>query len=76
MNITKKLHRWHQTKVGLLVFGLVELGSAYILVSLAIDRGQLLYYALALILLFGALQNLLKLIGAFTNGTGQTRRTH
>lgn len=71
----KQLDRWHRTKLGLLVFGLVELALAYVLVSAAIDRGQLLYYALALILLFGALQNLFRLIGTFTHGSGQAKRT-
>lgn len=71
----KQLDRWHRTKLGLLVFGLVELAFAYVLVSAAIDRGQFLYYALALILLFGALQNLFRLIGTFTHASGQARRT-
>lgn len=64
----KQLDRWHHTKLGLLVFGLVELALAYGLASAAIDRGQLLFYALALILLFGALKNLFKLIGSVING--------
>ncbi|HEX7632864.1 MAG TPA: hypothetical protein VF401_00910 [Candidatus Saccharimonadales bacterium] len=57
-----KLDTWHKTKLGLLIFGLVELGLAYGFVSLAIDRGSFLYYLLALIFLVGALQNLLKLL--------------
>jgi hypothetical protein len=61
----KKLHNWHQTKLGLLVFGLVELAITYGFASLAIDRGNLLWYLLALIFLIGALQNLFKLIGKF-----------
>ena len=64
----KKLHKWHQSKLGLLVFGLIELGVAYGWVSLAIDRGNFLYYLLALIFLVGALQNFFKLIGKLTNG--------
>jgi len=59
----KKLHKWHQTRVGLLVFGLIELAIAYGFASLAIDRGNFLWYLLALIFLVGALQNLFKLIG-------------
>ncbi len=55
----KQLQKWHQTKLGLLVFGLVELGLAYGFVSLSIDRGNFLYYLLTLIFLIGALQNLL-----------------
>lgn len=64
----KSLHKWHQTKLGLLFFGIVELAVAYGWVSLAIDRGNFLYYLLALIFLVGALQNLLKLIGKLING--------
>jgi hypothetical protein len=61
----KKLHKWHRTKVGLLIFGLIELSVAYGFASLAIDRGGLWWYLLTLILLVGALQNLFKLIGKF-----------
>jgi hypothetical protein len=64
----KKLHKWHQTKVGLLVFGLIELGLAYGFASLAIDRGGPWWYLLALIFLVGALQNLFKLIRKLING--------
>jgi hypothetical protein len=64
----KTLHKWHQTKLGLLVFGLIELAIAYGFASLAIDRGNLLYYLLTLIFLVGALQNIFKLIGKFFHG--------
>jgi hypothetical protein len=68
----QKLHKWHQTKLGLLVFGLLELAIAYGWVSLAIDRGNFLWYLLALIFLVGALQNLFKLIGALIHGGRKT----
>jgi hypothetical protein len=58
----QKLDRWHKTRAGLLVFAIIELGLAYAFVSLAIDRGNLFYYALSLIFLVGCLQNLVKLI--------------
>ncbi len=64
----KSLHKWHQTKVGLLFFGLVELAVAYGFASLAIDRGGPWWYLLTLIFLVGALQNIFKLIGAFIRG--------
>lgn len=64
----KKLHNWHQSKSGLLIFGLVELALSYGFASLAIDRGNFLWYLLALIFLVGALQNLFKLIGKLING--------
>lgn len=59
----KSLRKWHQTKSGLLVFSLIELAIAYGFASLAIDRGSILWYVLALIFFVGFLQNLVKLIG-------------
>lgn len=63
-----KLDAWHKTKIGLLIFAVLELGIAYVFVSLAIDKGNFLYYLLTLIFLFGGLQNLVKLIGKIVNG--------
>lgn len=57
-----KLDRWHKTRPGLLAFALVELAAGYGFASLAIDHGNLLYYILAILLLFGFLQNLFLLI--------------
>jgi hypothetical protein len=62
MNFINRLDRWHQTKAGLIVFGLIELGLAYVFASWAIDSGRLLAYFLAIVLLIGGLQNLVKLI--------------
>lgn len=64
-----RFKEWHQTKLGLLVFGLVELAISYGFVSLAIDRGHFLYYLIALIFLIGALQNFFKLIGKMIYGS-------
>ncbi|HVV66723.1 MAG TPA: hypothetical protein VHB72_01475 [Candidatus Saccharimonadales bacterium] len=69
----KSLHKWHQTKLGLLVFGLIELAIAYGFVSLAIDRGHFLYYLLALIFFVGFLQNFFKLTGSILHG-GRKKR--
>jgi hypothetical protein len=63
-----KLHIWHQTRLGLLVFALVELVIAYVFASLAIDRGNLWWYLLTLIFFVGSLQNLFRLIGAHSHG--------
>ena len=68
------LDRWHKTKLGLLVFGLVELGLAYGFASLAIDRGNPLYYLLTLIFLVGSLQNIFKLIGKLIHGSHKTSK--
>lgn len=55
------LDRWHKTKVGLISFAILELVICYAFASLAIDRGNLLYYGLVLLFLVGALQNILRL---------------
>ena len=68
MNTITQLDKFHKTKPGYLVFGLVELGLAYLFASLAINSGSLWQWALALIFLVGTLQNLVKLIGKFIHG--------
>ncbi len=67
----KQLDTWHKSKPGLLVFGLIELGITYGFASLAIDRGNPWWYLLTLVFLVGALQNFIKLIGAFFHGTSK-----
>jgi len=64
----KQLDNWHQTKPGLLIFALTELAISYGFASLAIDRGNPVWYLLTLIFLAGFLQNLLKLIGRAFHG--------
>jgi len=63
----RKLDRWHKTRAGLLVFAIIELGLAYAFVSLAIDRGNLFYYAMSLIFLIGTLNNIFKLFQSVFN---------
>jgi len=63
-----KFDKWHKTKLGLLVFGVLELTVAYGFASLSIDRGNFFWYLLTLIFLVGGLQNLFKLIGIIING--------
>lgn len=63
----KKLDAWHKTRRGLLVFAVLELLLAYVFVSLAINKGNLLYYILTLVFLFVFLQNTVKLIGKLTH---------
>lgn len=70
----KQLDKWYGTRLGLLVFALVELAITYGFITLAIDRGNLWYYLLTLVFLVGTLQNLVKLIGSFVHGK-QTNRT-
>lgn len=59
-----KLDNWHKTKLGLLVFAVVELLIAYIFVSLSISYGNLWWYLFATIFAIGSVQNLFKLIGS------------
>jgi len=58
----EQLNKWHKTRLGLFVFALIELAITYGFASLAIDRGNFLWYILALIFLVGTLQNLVRLI--------------
>ena len=64
----QQLDRWHKTRPGLTVFGLVELALTYGFMSLAIDRGNLWWYLLTLLFLVGALQNFVHLIGSMVRG--------
>lgn len=63
----KQLDNFHKSKTGYLLFGVVELAIAYYFVSLAIDRGSLIWYLLTLIFLVGALQNLFKFTALLFN---------
>ncbi len=69
----KKLDAWHKTKRGLATFAVFELILAYIFVSLAIDKGNFLYYILTLALLFGCLQNIVKLVGKLMHESTRKR---
>lgn len=62
VNMLQALDKWHKTRVGHLVFGLVELGLAYLFASLAINSGNLWQWALAIIFVVGFFQNLVRLI--------------
>jgi hypothetical protein len=64
----EKLAQWHTTKWGLLTFAVAELAITYGFGSLAIDRGSLIWYALAIIFLVGFAQNLVKLIWKLVHG--------
>jgi hypothetical protein len=68
----QRSHQFHQTKPGLLLFGLVELTLAYLAASWAIDSGNLLLYLATIILAFGGLHNIVKLIWRLASGKRQT----
>jgi hypothetical protein len=55
------IDKFHKTRLGYLVFGLVELGLAYWFVLIAIDQGDLWWYVLTLIFFVGFLQNTVRL---------------
>jgi hypothetical protein len=69
----RRIHNWHQTRAGFLVFGIVELVIAYGFASLAINRGSLIWYILTIIFLVGGLQNLVKLIWKAIHGNETTK---
>jgi len=56
MNL-QQLDKFHKTRIGYLVFGLVELAMSYGFANWALGDGSLWWWAAAFILLFGALQN-------------------
>ena len=64
----KQLDKFHRTRTGYLVFGLVELGLSYLFFSLAVNSGSLWEWTLTLILGIGVLQNLVRLIGVLLRG--------
>jgi len=53
-----KLDKWHRTRKGYLVFGLVELAIAYGFISWAINSAHLWAYLLAVLFFIGAVRNL------------------
>lgn len=69
-----RLDKWHKTKQGFAIFGLIELLLAYALASLAIDRGSLWWYLLAAIFLVGSLHNFIKFIGTFENDRHKSKQ--
>lgn len=62
------INKWHKSRQGHLIFGIVELVLAYGFASWAVDSGSLWQYALAFIFLFGGLRNLFRIFGNSNNG--------
>jgi hypothetical protein len=61
MNL-KRLDDFHKTRIGYLVFGLLELGLTYLFFRLAANSGRFWEWALAVILFIGFLQNFGRLV--------------
>lgn len=57
-----QLAKWHRTKLGLSVFGVIELALAIGLAEWAVGNGNVLLYLLAIIFLVGFFQNIVKLV--------------
>lgn len=57
MNV-QAIDNCHKTRLGYLVFGLVELGLSYLVALKALDNGSLWFWGLAFILGLGGLHNL------------------
>jgi hypothetical protein len=62
------IDKWHKTRQGHLIFGLVEMGLAYLFASLSIDSGSLLEYAITIILFAGAIANFVRVFRQPNNG--------
>ena len=60
-----KLDKFHKTRAGYALFGLVELALAYVFIGWAIDSGSWLDYLFALLFTVGFLQNLTRLVMTF-----------
>jgi len=64
----EKLDKWHKTRIGLLVFALVELALCYGFLSWAIDSGNLFDWLFTILFFVGGVQNLVKLVWKVTRG--------
>ena len=56
------IDKFHKTRVGYLVFGIVELVLAVVVAGAAFDSGNLWQWAIAFIGLFGFLQNVVRAV--------------
>jgi hypothetical protein len=65
MNL-QAIDKFHKTRLGYVVFGLVELGLAFLCANGAMDNGSLWLWALAIIFLFGCLQNFVRTLAVHT----------
>ena len=61
-SVVQQLDTFHKTTTGFLVFGGLELLVAYAVASWAIDTGELWQYLIAIILLVGGVQNIVKAV--------------
>jgi len=60
--MAQALDIFHKSRVGQLVFGIIELALAYLFGSLAVNSGSLWEWFLAIVFVIGFLQNFIKFI--------------
>lgn len=56
------IEKFHKTRLGYLIFGLVELGLAYACALWALTSGSLWVWLVAIILFVGFLQNVVRMV--------------
>jgi hypothetical protein len=61
METLQQVDRWHQTRKGYLVFGVIELLIAYGFASLAINYAGIWQYALGIVFIYGGVRNLVRI---------------
>jgi hypothetical protein len=61
MNL-EAIDKFHKTRLGYMVFGLVELGLSLAFANWALDNGSLLLWGLTLILAVGFAQNFVQML--------------
>lgn len=71
MNFLRQIDKFHKTRLGYLLFGIVELALGFVCGYIAIGNGSIWLWLLAFILLAGFIQNVAKLIGEVLNGSGK-----
>jgi hypothetical protein len=67
-----KYNQWHQTRIGLFTFVIVELAASYGVISLAIHNGNLICWLVGFVLFVQSIKNLVILIGTAFHGKRQT----
>lgn len=65
----RSINNWHKsTRLGRVVFAVVDLAIAYGFFSLSLNSGNLIWYIVTIVFLIGFLANIYKLIESFFRG--------
>lgn len=62
MKSMEQLHQFHRSRLGHLIFGIIELAIAYGMASWSIYSGQWWQYLLTFLFIYGGVRNLLRII--------------